>query len=157
MGVFGEVRIVPLCADMTDVAMRVDSNGFNRPLNECGCKEVGRYGEELAALLLASKGLEILDRNWLCPFGEADIVAQDDGCIVLVEVKTRMVFGEDASVAPEMAVDYRKRSRYQKLALVYLANHAAVRSVRFDVVAVNLTGDCDARVRHLVGAYEWDD
>lgn len=157
MGVFGEVRIEPQTTGFDDVLMRVDSNGLDKPLRQCNSRQIGRYGEDLAEALLLSQDLEILERNWTCPFGEADIVAADGRCVILVEVKTRVVEGAGSDMAPEIAVNYRKRNRYQKLALVYLAEHASERSVRFDVVAVNLTGPCEARLRHLRGAYEWDD
>ena len=60
------------------------------PLSELTSTELGVRGEQAAARYLAARGWEILERNWRCPYGEADIVARDvDGTIVLVEVKTR--------------------------------------------------------------------
>ncbi|CAM5392865.1 hypothetical protein SATRM34S_01977 [Streptomyces atroolivaceus] len=39
---------------------------------------LGRYGEDLAARLLADAGMTVLDRNWRCRTGEIDIVARDE-------------------------------------------------------------------------------
>ena len=39
---------------------------------------------------------------------------------------------------------------------MYLSLQTRVDTVRFDVVAVNVYDDQSARLRHLVGAYEWD-
>ena len=38
-------------------------------------KALGDYGERLAVLELERLGFEVLDRNWRCPQGELDIVA----------------------------------------------------------------------------------
>ena len=49
---------------------------------------LGRRGESLSCLLLESKGMVILARNFKTVFGELDIVARDGGVIVFTEVKT---------------------------------------------------------------------
>ena len=57
---------------------------------------------------------------------------------------------------PELAVGRRKQERYRRLALLYLALHPAVTEVRFDVIALNIVGERTARLRHLIGAFEWE-
>ena len=54
-------------------------------------KILGRAGEKAVAEYLRSLGYEILKTNYITPFGEADIVAEDKkrGEIAFVEVKTR--------------------------------------------------------------------
>lgn len=148
--------IVPDQDSKDDVSLRFVREGARRPLAESGNKELGRAGEDLAAQYLAFQGYEILERNWRCAFGEADLIAEDDNGIVLVEVKTRVSSGAWGENIPELAVDARKRNKYQKLALMYLSMQTRVDAVRFDVVAINLFDDKSARLRHLVGAYEWD-
>lgn len=115
-------------------------------------RELGRFGEDLAARCLRLQGYAILERNWRCSCGEVDIVACDGGETVLVEVKTRR--GEDA--VPEEAVDPRKQERYRRLCLRYLTEHDHVDRLRMDVVAVNV--GCMGRivVRHTIGACSWD-
>lgn len=139
-----------------DAMVRFVRDGARRPLEESGTKEIGRTGEDIAAQYLALNGYEILERNWRCAFGEADIIAEADGTVVLVEVKTRFSNVAWSDQVPELAVDARKRSRYQKLALMYLSLQTRVDTVRFDVVAINVYDEQTARLRHLVGAYEWD-
>ena len=62
--------------------------------------ELGKEGELLAANHLQSEGYVIRHRNWRCGHKELDIVAEKDGTLVFVEVKTRkdVLFGlpEDA-------------------------------------------------------------
>lgn len=114
--------------------------------------DLGRLGEELAARYLEACGCEVVARNWRCPQGEVDIVARDDEAVILVEVKTR----RSRSALPEIAVDERKRERYRRLCLRYLAEHPDLPALRFDVVAVTVPGPHDARIRHLMGACSWD-
>lgn len=56
-------------------------------------KEVGRWGEEIAAAYLKRKGYTIVDRNFYTPEGEIDLIVfyEDNGekILVFVEVKTR--------------------------------------------------------------------
>ena len=87
--------------------------------------------------------------------GEDD-VAPVSREVVLVEVKTRLALGSQAEV-PELAVGRRKRNRYRRLALMYLALHSEFDSVRFDVIAINIVGESLARLRHLMGAFSWED
>ena len=52
---------------------------------------LGRRGEDMAAEYLSASGWPILERNWRCREGEADIIAYDPtaDALVVVEVKTR--------------------------------------------------------------------
>ena len=106
---------------------------------------------------------ELLDMNWRCNAGEVDIVATMDEpeeelrrSVVLVEVKTRLALGDEADYVPELAVDPQKKNRYRMLGLLYLVQHNEIDSVRVDVVAVNIVGERNAKLRHLLGAVTWD-
>lgn len=114
-------------------------------------KELGARGEEAAARFLANRGYEILDRNWTCAAGEADIVARDANVIVFVEVKTR----SDASMGfPAEAVTAKKRQRYERIACLYLERHAFTEMlVRFDVISLVAIAPDRALVRHHINAW----
>ena len=134
-----------------------------KPLDEYTTKELGTQGERIAASYLAEHGYRILDMNWRCNAGEVDIVATMDEpeeelrrSVVLVEVKTRLALGDEADYMPELAVDPQKKSRYRMLGLLYLVQHNEIDSVRVDVVAVNIVGERNAKLRHLLGAVTWD-
>lgn len=122
-------------------------------------KRLGQLGEDAAARYLQQEGYEVIERNWRCSVGEVDIVARGDDPrqVVLVEVKARRVPCLDAPVAPELAVGPKKRAKYRTLALMYLSLNAEVNAVRFDVIGVGITAEGTAKVRHLPGAYGWDD
>jgi putative endonuclease len=112
---------------------------------------VGRYGEQVAARYLQSVGLTLLDRNWRCPQGEIDIVAREDGLVVICEVKTRrgLDFGP-----PVEAVTPAKARRLRMLGLRWLAEQGGpCAQLRFDVVSVVAKPRGAAAVEHLRGAF----
>ncbi len=129
------------------------------PASEMTPKQLGAEGEKLAASYLEKRGLEVIDTNWKCTYGEVDIIAYspEEKCHVLVEVKTRYCAVNDDTSIPELAVDSRKQSKYRKLGLIYLAEHEDVRDIRFDVIAITIMDDHVAKLRHLIGAFWWDE
>lgn len=108
---------------------------------------LGREGEDRAADYLKSRGLEILERSWRSRLGELDLVAQDRGTLVFVEVKTR----KNADFGPpESAVTLQKQKKIAKSALSYIKEKALrPRSVRFDVVALE-----ENEIRWIPNAFE---
>lgn len=132
-----------------------------RSVRELSRYELGRRGEDIAADYLERRGMTILERNWRCGYGEADIIALDESGeheeVVLVEVKTRLALGEPVEVVPEIAVNAQKRTRYRQMALCYLAEHPEAQNVRFDVIALIVVGERGAKLRHLFGAFSWDE
>lgn len=79
--------------------------------------KLGRLGENIAAELLTSLGMNILARNWRCRVGELDVVALDDNEIVFAEVKT---LRQKNGFSPASNLSFRQRKRNYHAALVYL-------------------------------------
>jgi putative endonuclease len=100
---------------------------------------LGMWGEELACAELERLGYAVLTRRYRTRYGELDVVAQHEGMLVFIEVKTRD--GGDFG-HPAEAVTSQKQRRLYLMAIDYVARKD-VRDVacRFDVVAVE-TG-CD--------------
>src|SRR5215472_8167778 len=71
-------------------------------------KRFGESGERFAAGWLEARGVRIVERNWRCPAGELDLVAERGGGLVFVEVKSR--HGERMG-APKEAVSRTNRLR----------------------------------------------
>ena len=110
---------------------------------------LGRRGEALAAAYLEGAGYEIIDRNWRCPQGEIDIVAQRGGVLAFVEVKTRssVAFGP-----PLQAVTPLKLARLRRLAGAWLDAHPGSRfslTVRIDVIGVVAPRGGPVEIDHL--------
>lgn len=132
--------------------------GDTRPLTTLTTKELGRVGEAVAAMYLSGHGYEVLERNYRCAEGEADLIAYDraEDVVVLAEVKTRRVRNLDESIFPEEAVNAKKRRRYRRIAACYAMDRFPVHAIRFDVIAVTVSGGTVAGVEHLVAAFDWD-
>ena len=114
-------------------------------------KELGVRGEKAARRYLERRGMEILDVNWKCFAGEADIVALDEGVLSFVEVKTRRGIEKGF---PEEAVDAKKRARYERIAACYLQEHDYVdMRVRFDVISILVISSERAFLRMHLNAF----
>ena len=97
-------------------------------------QKLGRYGERRAAKFLKKNGYKIIEKNFKCKFGEADIIAEKGDTIAFVEVKTR---DSDLFGAPREAVTREKQRRYKLIAEYYFASCAIENiTVRFDVIEI---------------------
>ena len=112
----------------------------------------GRIGEDAAAQALAARGYRVLVRNLRLGRGEIDLVCEQDGDVVFVEVKARRGAGFGT---PAEAVTPRKQRALVALAARYLTRTGgADRTCRFDVVEVWLAaGDRVVRVDVLPDAF----
>lgn len=122
---------------------------------------LGALGEEIAAWYLDERGYAMIERNYRCEEGEADIVVfdEDSSEVVLVEVKTRRGHAGIDTAYPEEAVTPLKRQRYRRIAYCYAAEHFPTPSIRFDVIAVCIDPDQEARtgtVHHICRAFDWE-
>lgn len=95
----------------------------------------GIRGEDAAADFLYRKGLRLLERNYRCPAGEVDLIVEERGTIVFVEVKAR---SPESRFAPEEAVDGTKQERLRAAARYYLKAWRDAGPLRFDIVSVFL-------------------
>jgi len=105
----------------------------------------GAQGEEIALHHLRAQGMQLRARNWRSTDGEIDLILEEEGCLVFVEVKTRVgrSFG-----SPEEAITSSKKDRLERVALAYLQAEALEDTDwRVDVVAVELTAS--GRIRRL--------
>jgi len=102
---------------------------------------VGAAGEAAALARLEASGLKVVARDWRCRLGQLDLVCEDRGVLVAVEVKARR---GDAFGLPQEAVDHRKRAKLRALLEAFrLSTGRPAQACRIDVVAVRL----DQRLR----------
>ncbi len=112
---------------------------------------LGSEGEALACRHLAKLGYRILARNYRGRCGEIDIVAEEGGSLIFVEVKTRSgpAFGH-----PLEAVTPRKQRQLGRVASEYLAHHGGHdRPVRFDVLGIALNESAPAAITLVRDAF----
>ena len=100
-------------------------------------KQLGNWGESVAAHHLEANGYKIVARNWRCSVGEIDIVARKAEALAFVEVKTRK--GTNAGT-PEDAITPRKAQKLILLAQTYLYEHDLDEESEYsiDVIGVEL-------------------
>ena len=140
---------------------------LRRPHEESGrspssAVRTGAEGENAAAAMLRNMGWRILARNWRSGHLELDIVAEDHGELVFVEVKTR---AKNGMTQPYEALGAVKKERLLRAAKAWIAEHDAwEKPCRFDLVCVlaakghyqtelmsNVIEYTEHGTRHLVG------
>ena len=111
--------------------------------------ELGKEGEEEAVRFLEQKGYRIRHRNWHCGRKELDIVAEHQGELVIVEVKTRRdkKFG-----MPEESISEAKIRRIVSSTDAYLRKFRIDTPVRFDIISLTGT-EAPLKIEHIVNAF----
>jgi putative endonuclease len=110
---------------------------------------LGKKGEEEAVGYLLSNGYRIRHRNWKFGRYELDIVAEKEGTLVCVEVRTR---ANDRLYSPEESISYWKMRRTLMAMDKYVDFFSLNMPVRFDVIAVTGT-DGDFKIKHIQEAF----
>lgn len=94
----------------------------------------GQAGEDRALEYLSGRGLKLVERNFRCKVGEIDLVMQDRGSLVFVEVRRRASLAHGGALA---SVTPAKQRRMVRAAQFYLQRYRHVPPCRFDVVAID--------------------
>lgn len=106
-------------------------------------KSKGDYVEDQALKFLHSKKLVLAARNYSCRLGEIDLIMQDSGTMVFVEVRFRQnkKYGH-----PSETVSPTKQKKIIKTALIFLQEKKLLEKVpcRFDVLTVNTLAEAEA-------------
>ena len=116
---------------------------------------LGARGEVSASNYLIRHGYQILEKNFKCPLGEIDLIAEKKGVLAFIEVKTRTGsrFG-----FPEEAVHPAKQKKIIRCALWYLkAKNKKEVPVSFDVVGILPDAEGNLVIRHIPHAFSVPD
>lgn len=113
-------------------------------------ENTGRRGEILAKEHLERKGYKILHQNWRAGQKEVDLIAEKNGLLVFVEVKTRAYAGV---LEPARAVGRSKQKLILSAATVYMERFKCDNEVRFDIITI-LTGKNNIEINHIEDAYK---
>lgn len=111
--------------------------------------DLGKFGEELAVDFLEKNGYEILETNWVFDKAEIDIIAQKNGILAVVEVKTRssLDFG-----LPQEFVKPKKIQLLLKAVNEYITQNDLDVEVRFDIIAIHKVGE-NFNIEHIEEAF----
>ena len=116
--------------------------------------EIGRIGEDLACQYLKNKGFQIIERNFRRPWGEIDIISQDEnGALVFVEVKTMRQFGNAAiaELNTEEKITKQKLTKIKRTSYLYAnANPELVKDeIGWRVDAITISIDTQNQKRQV--------
>ena len=112
-------------------------------------KMLGDQGESYVAEYLRTRGYHILEQKYRTKSGEIDLIADDHGTLVFIEVKTRSSF---LYGIPAEAVHYRKKQKIIQTAYLQ-QKHMEERLCRFDVFEVYALGGV-WKIHQIKGAFE---
>jgi len=116
-------------------------------------KATGRFGERLAEDYLVAQGAIVLERNFHVQYAEVDLILEDHGELVAVEVKTR---GVEDFVEPEECVRWSQLRRIVRGLTTYAQDNDRLEMpFRVDVVLIVVYGDGRQVLRfdHLKSVY----
>ena len=116
--------------------------------------DLGKWGEEQAALYLQQKGWYIRHRDWHYGHRDVDIVAidEDSSILLFVEVKTRSteLFG-----FPAEAIDLEKQNNILRTASAYIRTFRMYHcDVRYDTISIIGTPEKGFRIFHTENAFD---
>ncbi|HMO33859.1 MAG TPA: YraN family protein [Lacibacter sp.] len=95
----------------------------------------GRLGEDLAARWLQERGYRILHRNWKYSYYELDLVAEKNGMLHFIEVKTRRT---DTFGYPEEGVTIRKMERLLLAGEAYQEQYPHWKRLQYHILSIRL-------------------
>ena len=95
---------------------------------------VGVQAEQLAAVFLQQQGLQLVEQNYRCRYGEIDLILREQKTLVFVEVRLRKneQFGGAAA-----SITTQKQTKLLSTARHYLSGNTNPPPCRFDVVLLN--------------------
>ena len=112
-------------------------------------KELGFDGEKIATDFLKSKGYKIIENNYRYRRAEIDIIAENEGILVFVEVKTRSNYNYGE---PEHAVDEHKAVKIREAAENYIFSNDWKNNIRFDIISIKKNDYESTEITHFEDA-----
>lgn len=116
--------------------------------------DLGRWGEQVAADYLETKGWFIRHRDWRNKHLDLDIVCIDEemSMLLFVEVKTRST---DAFGDPDLAIDLQKKNNILRAAAKYVRDYRLEHlELRYDTISVVGTPGNIKKVEHKENAFD---
>lgn len=116
-------------------------------------QNTGQLGEDIAAKYLEKHGYRILERNYRKPWGEIDIVTQQNDELIFIEVKTQSAsWRKELEWRPEENITRHKKRQLSRIITTYLkANKISEnQNWRVDVLAITLNFKTkNAQIEHI--------
>lgn len=121
-------------------------------MNELSKRQVGQWGEDVAADYLSQNGYDVIARNISCLFGEIDLVATQGGHLFFVEIKLRL--NDEFGSALE-AVSPAKQGKIRRVAEYFLQQKSEWRDLVpfFSVIAIDAVKNGVLNIEFLPDAF----
>lgn len=101
-------------------------------------KQFGYLGEKIAKFYLQINNFQILKCNFLCKFGEIDIIAKKQNYIHFIEVKTR----RNRQIEPRESIGKIKQEHIWKSAQYFIyINKIFNVGIQFDAIEIYIEKD----------------
>jgi len=100
-------------------------------------RKIGDIGENIACEFLVKRGFKVITRNYLKKWGEIDIVAEKQGILHFVEVKTVTDTLSD-TYRPEENMHPGKLKRLYRVIQTYIMSRKVDQDWQLDLVTVRL-------------------
>lgn len=80
-------------------------------------KELGKWGEDYTLSKLKKEGYKLLNRNYITPYGELDLILKKKSGLIFIEVKTKtnLIFGLPREEVTKNKLNHIKKAIYYYL------------------------------------------
>jgi putative endonuclease len=112
-------------------------------------KQLGDMGEQIACETLTAKGYKIITRNYIFKKAEIDIIAELEGRLIFVEVKTRI---SSYLTDPALLVTLGKQKQIIKAADQFVKDFYPEKEWQFDIMIVVTNSDYTS-IDHIEDAF----
>lgn len=113
-------------------------------------RKTGLWGEILAVRYLRDHGYDIINTNTRIGRAEVDIIAEKDGILCIVEVKTR---SPSALFAPQESVDADKKNNMINASLAIKKIYNYQSEPRFDIIEIYYENPKKYKLNHITDAF----
>jgi len=111
----------------------VGFNGAKANTEKLTRAQKGTQYEDLALKFLLAQGLKLIARNYRCKCGELDLLMEEKGALVIVEVRYRKNNRYGSALE---SVTKTKQARIIAATKHYIMTHKIDQPIRFDVLAI---------------------
>ena len=110
-------------------------------------RQIGDFGENIALKFLMKRGFALVEKNYLRPWGEIDLILKKGSEYHFVEVKTSISYEtindvNHETIRPEENIHFKKLERMNKTIQTYcMDNDIEEENIYIDAVIVYISGD----------------
>lgn len=98
----------------------------------------GERSEQLACSYLLKQGLQLIEKNFHCKYGEIDLIMKDAETLVIIEVRFRKSNKYGGALE---SISQKKQSRIIASTQYYLSSNNINSLIRFDVITMSSDTD----------------